>query len=308
MADAKWIEISLVVDGELAEAVAEVLDRFTSGGVVVESNVKYNDAEDEGTPYGPVKVYGYIINDAAVEENRRKVEEALWHLHSIRELPQPSYRPIADENWMAAWKDHYHPIPIGKKLLILPAWLSNPDSARLAVKIDPSMAFGTGTHPSTQLCLELVEDYVRADDRVIDVGCGSGILSIAALKLGAAKALAVDIDAASVKATAENGSANGVLEKIEVGLGSVAELRSGQFSFKEAPVVLANILAPVLIRLFDAGMADLVQPGGVIILAGILEDQAEGVKASAEAHGLIFVEQRKSGDWVALVCRKEDSD
>jgi len=169
VADAKWLEISLVVDGELAEAVAEVLDRFTSGGVVVESNVRYNDAEDEGTPYGPVKVYGYIINDAAVEENRRRVEEALWHLHSIRELPQPSYRPIADENWMAAWKDHYHPIPIGRKLLILPAWLSNPDPARLAVKIDPSMAFGTGTHPSTQLCLGLVEDYVHTGDEVIDV-------------------------------------------------------------------------------------------------------------------------------------------
>lgn len=305
MAETKWIEISLVVDGELAEAVAEVLDRFTSGGVVVESNVKYNDAEDEGTPYGPVKVYGYIINDAAVEENRRRVEEALWHLHTIRELPQPSYRPIADENWMAAWKEHYHPIPIGKKLLILPAWLSNPNPTRLAVKIDPSMAFGTGTHPSTQLCLELVEDYVHPGDRVIDVGCGSGILSIAALKLGAAKALAVDIDAASVKATAENSSANGVLEQVEVGQGSVAELRNGQFSFMDAPVVLANILAPVLIRLFDAGMADLVQPGGVIILAGILEDQAEGVKASAGSHGLTFVEQRKNGDWVALVCKKD---
>jgi len=305
VADAKWLEISLVVDGELAEAVAEVLDRFTSGGVVVESNVRYNDAEDEGTPYGPVKVYGYIINDAAVEENRRRVEEALWHLHSIRELPQPSYRPIADENWMAAWKDHYHPIPIGRKLLILPAWLSNPDPARLAVKIDPSMAFGTGTHPSTQLCLGLVEDYVHPGDEVIDVGCGSGILSIAALKLGAAKALAVDIDAASVKATTENSSANGVLDQVEIGLASVSGIMDGQFSFKEAPVVLANILAPVLIRLFDAGMADLVSPGGVIILAGILEEQAQGVKASAEAHGLKFVEQRQSGDWVALVCRKE---
>ncbi len=304
MADAKWLEISLEVDGELAEAVAEVLDRFTSGGVVVESNVKFNHAEDEGTPFGPVKVYGYLINDANVEENRRRVEEALWYLNSIRDLPQPKYRPIADENWMAAWKDHYHPIPIGNKLLILPAWLENPQPDRLAVKIDPSMAFGTGTHPSTQLCLELVEDTIGVGQNVIDVGCGSGILSIAALKLGAAHALAVDIDAASVKATQENSAANGVLERVEAGLGSVVEIKEGSWSIRKAPVVLANILAPVLVRLFDAGMAELIEPGGVIILAGILADQAGSVIASAEAHGLKFVKQRQSDDWVALVCRK----
>ena len=304
MADAKWTEISLVVDGELAEAVAEVLNRYTSGGVVVESNVKYNDAEDEGTPYGPVKVYGYLINDANIEETRHRVEEALWHLQTIRPLPAPGYRPIADENWMAAWKDHYHPIPIGKKLLVLPAWLSNPETSRLAVKIDPSMAFGTGTHPSTQLCLELVEEYVQSGKVVIDIGCGSGILSIAALKLGAARALAVDIDPASVKATAENSSANGVLDQVETGLGSVSEVREGKFSFKSAPVVLANILAPVIIRLFNAGMADLVDPQGVIILAGILAEQADGVKEAAGEYGLSFVEMRQSGDWVALVCRK----
>ncbi len=149
MDDAKWLQISLTVDGELAEAVAEVLDRFTSGGVVVESNVKYNDAEDEGTPYGPVKVYGYLILDEKIEENRGKLEEALWHLNTIRELPAPEYTRIADENWMAAWKDHYHPIPIGKKLLVLPAWIEPEDDVRVSVKIDPSMAFGTGTHPST---------------------------------------------------------------------------------------------------------------------------------------------------------------
>lgn len=306
MADEKWLEISLVVDGELAEAVAEVLDRYTTGGVVVESNVKYNDAEDEGTPYGPVKVYGYLLNDEHIEENRHKLEEALWYLHTIRELPVPQYKPIADENWMAAWKDHYHPIPIGKRLLILPAWLENPDPSRIAVKIDPSMAFGTGTHPSTQLCMGFVEDYVKSGQAVIDIGCGTGILSIAALELGAAHALAVDIDPESVKATNENSEPNGVLDRVEAGLGSVAEIKEGRFSIKQAPVVLANILAPVLVRLFNAGMADLVTPGGVIVLAGILADQADSVKDSARDHGLTFVEQRQSGDWVALVCRKAE--
>lgn len=305
MAEIKWLEISMLVNGELGEAVAEVMDRFTSGGVVVESGVKYMNDEDEGTPNGPVKVYGYLVNDAQIEERRHKLEEALWHLHAIRELPKPEYKPIADENWMAAWKDHYHPIPIGKKLLVLPAWIKQEDKTRIAVKIDPSMAFGTGTHPSTQLCLELIEEYTHPGAPVIDIGCGSGILSIAALKMGASHALAVDIDPASVKATGENADANDVLDKVECGLGSVVEVKEGNYSIKQAPVVLANILAPVLIRLFNTGMADLVEPGGVIILAGILAEQADSVIESAGCHGVTFVEKRQSGDWVALVCRCE---
>jgi ribosomal protein L11 methyltransferase len=123
--------------------------------------------------------------------------------------------------------------------------------------------------------------------------------------MGASHALAVDIDPESVKATAEAAEANEVKDTIEEGLGSVKEIGEGKFSIQKAPVVLANILAPVLIRLFDAGMADLVEPGGVIILAGILADQADGVIDSAGKHGLTFVEKRQSGDWVALVCRCE---
>lgn len=206
---------------------------------------------------------------------------------------------------MNAWKEHYHPIPIGKKLLVLPAWIKQEDPERIAIKIDPSMAFGTGTHPSTQLCLQLIEEYTEPKKAVIDIGCGSGILSVAAIKMGASHALAVDIDPESVKATAEAAEANGVKDAIEEGLGSVKEIGEGKFSLQKAPVVLANILAPVLIRLFDAGMADLVEPGGVIILAGILAEQADGVIDSAGKHGLTFVEKRQSGDWVALVCRCE---
>ena len=304
MAEAKWLRVSLSVDGELAEAVAEALERYTSGGVVVESDVKFVNAEDLGTPYGPVKVYGYIIIDENIQETRQKVEEALWHIHTIRQLPQPEYSEIADENWMEAWKVHYRPIPIVEKLLVMPARIEQEDASRLTVKIDPSMAFGTGTHPSTQLCLELLEVYTQQGNAVIDVGCGSGILSIAALKLGASKAICVDIDAAAIKATLENSRANGVDDAVETGLGSVDEVRAKTFSVNQAPVVLANILAPVIIRLFDGGLAQLVTPGGVIILAGILDEQGASVRAAGEAHGLTFVEERHIGDWVALVMRR----
>src|SRR5450759_1354314 len=298
------MEVSLSVNGELAEAVAEVLDRYASNGVVYESGVTYNDEEDEGTPFGPVKVYAYLPVDKYLDEKRQRLSEALWHLGRIQPLPEAVYRTIEDEDWMAAWKVNYHPIPIGQRLLILPAWIEQEDHSRIAVRIDPSMAFGTGTHPSTQLCLEIVEKYVQPGQTVIDVGCGSGILSIAALKMGAQKALGVDIDSASIRSTRENGAANEVEDRLEVGLGSVDEVRQGQFNLNTASLVLANILAPTIIRLFAAGLADLVAPCGLIALSGILAEQGPSVRAAAEAKGLVFVEQKQSGDWIVLVLKK----
>lgn len=304
MAESRWLEVSLTVSGELAEAVSEVLERYVSNGVVIESNVKFFNDEDEGTPTGPVRIYGYIFVDEALEEKRNRLEEALWHLGQIQVLPEPQFKYIQDENWMAAWKKHYRPIRIGKSLLILPAWIEQEDKKRLAIRIDPSMAFGTGTHPSTQLCLELIEKYTQKGQPVIDIGCGSGILSIGALKLGASKALAVDIDPAAVGATLSNASLNDVESKVKAGQGSVSEVLAGQYSIKSAPLVLANILAPVIIRLLDGGLADLVEPCGALILAGILAEQAEGVRAKAEEKGLVFLEQRQIDDWVALALQK----
>jgi ribosomal protein L11 methyltransferase len=304
VAEARWIEVSVKVSNELAEAVAEVMSRYIINGVVVESNVTYTDADQVNYVLEDARVYGYLVVDEQIEENRQRLSEALWHLGAIQPMPEPTFRPIEDEDWMEAWKIHYKPIPIGKRLLVLPAWYEQQDMTRVAVKIDPSMAFGTGTHPSTQLCLALVEDYVRLSQPVIDVGCGSGILSIAALKLGASHALGVDIDNASIKATKENAEANGVLKAMETGLGSVEEVVNGQFLVRQAPLVLANILAPVIIELFHEGLAGLVSTGGVLVLAGILVGQADSVMAAAQAQGLQFKERRQIEDWVALVLEK----
>ena len=304
MAEAHWLEVSLTVDGELAEAVAEVIDRFASNGVVIESGVTFTSDEDEGTAYGPLRVFGYLPVDDQLEETRQRLSEALWHLGCIQPLPEPVFRTVEDEDWMAAWKQHYHPIPIGQRLLILPAWIEQQDPARIAVKIDPSMAFGTGTHPSTQLCMECIEQYTQVGQAVIDVGCGSGILSIAALLLGASRALGVDIDRAAIRSTQENAAANRVEEQLEVGQGSIEEIQQGRFSLLSAPLVLTNILAPVIIRLFAAGLAELIDPCGHIVLSGILVDQAPSVEAAAQAHGLQFVERRQMSDWVAIVLKK----
>ncbi len=315
-----WLEVSLTVNGELAEAVADVLARFAYSGVMMEQGVKYNDEEDAGTPTGPITVRAYLEVDDQLEETRRKLEESLYYLGMIQPLPNPVYRQIADQNWMEAWKQHYKPILIGQKLLILPAWMESPEPDRIPIKIDPGMAFGTGTHPTTQLCLELMEKAFMGDGRqttdhqassvvcgpssVIDVGCGSGILSIAALKLGATRALGVDIDAESTVNSRENAEVNGVGEELLLGVGSVGEILAGQFPFKQAPLVLANILAPVIIRLFDAGLADLLEDGGTIILSGILQEQGEKVIAAAQAKGLRMTEKRQMGDWVAMSLNK----
>ena len=297
-----WLEVSMTVDGELAESVADVFARFAPNGVMTEQGVKYNDAEDAGTPTGPITVRAYLEVNDQVEETRQKLEESLFYLGMIRPLPAPVYKQIADQNWMEAWKQHYKPILIGERLLILPAWMESPEPRRIAIKIDPGMAFGTGTHPTTQLCLELMESaFVKGQtSKVIDVGCGSGILSIAALKLGAKKVLGVDIDAESVKNSRENVDVNAVGKELILGLGSVAEILDGKFPFQKAPLVVANILAPVIVRLFEARLADLIEEDGSIILSGILQEQEQNVIEAGQTQGLRMNERRQMGDWVAL--------
>ncbi len=311
-----WLEVSLTVNGELAEAVADVLARFAPNGVTTEQAVEFVNDENEGTPVGPITVRAYLPADDRVEERRNKLEESLHFLGMIQPLPAASFRAVADQNWMEAWKQHYQPIPVGRRLIIVPAWLDSPDARRVPIRIDPGMAFGTGTHPTTQLCLELLEGFF--EDRpspagglstVIDVGCGSGILSIAALKLGADLALGVDIDEAAIRASRENAQANSVPERqFVLGVGSVAEVLGGKVEsapreLRQAPLVLANILAPVILRLFTDGLARLVAPGGTLILSGILAEQAAGVVAAAETHGMQWAEKRQLGDWVALGLR-----
>jgi ribosomal protein L11 methyltransferase len=304
-----WIEVSLTVNGELAEAVADVLARNAPNGVTTEQAVDFVNDEDEGTPVGPVTVRAYLPVDEHLEETRQKLDESLYYLGMIQPLPAAVYTPIADQNWMEAWKERYHPIPIGKRLIIVPAWLESPEAARVSIKIDPGMAFGTGTHPSTQLCLELIEQFCDQEPgatlpsmTAIDVGCGSGILSIGALKLGMGTALGVDIDEASVRASRENSDTNAIApERFEIGLGSVTEILEGRFPVRQARLVLANILAPIIIRLFGMGLADLVEKGGVLILSGILAEQVVQVQTCAEKHGMKFVKKSQMGDWVALL-------
>ena len=303
-----WVEVKIECDGELAEALAEVLGRFVSNGVVVESVTRYNPDTKENEPVGGMIVSGYLGIDDELEVKKHQLEEALWHLGQITPIPEPTYQLIKDQNWMEAWKQHYNPIAIGKNTLIMPAWMDpKPGEKRLVVRINPAMAFGTGTHPTTQLCLQMLERHFTGASNIIDVGCGSGILSFAAIKMGSGHVLAVDVDSQSVTATLENASLNDItLDHLEVGKGSVEDILAGQFSIREAPLVMVNILATIILRLFEQDLGSLVSEGGILLLSGILENQSADILKAAESAGFTLVDQIMDADWVSLAMRRRE--
>lgn len=304
MADARWLEVSLRVTAEQAEAVAEVLGRFAPNGVVVEQTVTKNSRGEAVRLENTCRVSAYLFIDDEFETTRQKLEQSLWYLSRIQPLPTPEYRQIEEQDWMAAWKEHYQPVEIGRKLVIVPAWIAADFPGRIAVRINPGMAFGTGAHPTTQLCLEALEELVKPGVFVIDVGCGSGILSTAALLLGAGQASAVDIDPAAIVATQENAALNQVEGRLVCARGSVAELLEGKTGMNQAPLVLANILSGILLKLFDAGLGSLVSPGGLLVLSGILEEHVEEILAAGKKAGFSLVHTYSQQDWRALVMRR----
>jgi ribosomal protein L11 methyltransferase len=297
-----WLEVSLLVDGELAEAAAEVLSRHIPAGVVIESTRVQTAEYDKGSPADLLRVYGYLPLDDQLADRRERIEHDLWFLGRISPLPDPEYRQVWEEDWTQVWKGQFQPALVGDRLLVMPPWAEMPPSGeRVPILINPGMAFGTGTHPTTRLSLEIVEGWVRPGKPVIDIGCGSGILSIAALKLGADRALGVDTDPQAVSEAEKNAQLNGVADHLALGVGSVPSILAGEWVISHAPLVLANILAPTIILLVSQGLDSLVMPGGVLGLSGILEEQEGDVVNALRASGNKIVRRMQEGDWISLV-------
>ena len=296
-----WLRISLETSGELAEAVADVLARHVPGGVAVEAP---HPGLPPTTDPAKIRITAYLPIDEHTADRRRAIEEGIWHLAQIAPLPAAQFTPVEAQDWAETWKQHYHPIPIGERLLIVPSWIDLPPSSRLPLVLDPGMAFGTGTHPSTQQCLLALERYLRPAARVIDLGCGSGILAIAAAQLGAARVLALDIDPLAVEATHENCRRNSVTERVEAQLGSLDDLQAPSLAaYRPADLLLANILAPVLIDMLSSGLERHVAPGGLAVLSGILADQLPAVLLQAKAVGLQPIEVLEAEDWRTPILR-----
>ena len=298
-----WIEVSVVVEAELAEPVAEVLVDYLSKGVVLEKLKAEDPLQDAGLSSPTVRVYGYLPFDEQLEHRKRKIREALYYLGTIRSIPEPTFTELEDKDWATAWQKRYRPLPLGSNLIIVPTWLSNPDSSRLPIFLDPGMAFGSGTHPTTQLCIELIAESLaqQPSERMIDIGCGSGILSIAAVKLGVEHVLGVDRDPDAVQVALTNARTNGVKEKIQFASGSVPDILEGTLSFRRAPLVAANIIAPVLLELLDQGLVRTVAPGGVLVLSGMLAEQAPEIEERLDDSKMVIKTRKQRGDWIGLL-------
>ena len=289
---------------EAVEAVSEILGRVAPGGTSVEPAFELVDeglgARIDPTRPSIVRAYVPARDPAAAERAAAQAAEALGHLQAfgLRPIGDLTTRIVHEADWAEAWKAHFPVLRVGRRIVIKPTWREH--AARpgdVILDLDPGMAFGTGLHPTTRLCLtgvESVADRGQLDGaRVLDVGCGSGILALAAAKLGAASVLGVDTDPIAVEATIANAGRNGLAERIAARAGS---LPSGEPGFD---VVLANLIASVLIAL-AAPLRDELRPGGTLLASGIFEDREADVRAAFTATGLAVTERTVEGEWVAL--------
>lgn len=287
-----FIEIALVnLNGEAAETVGELFNRYGYGGAVMESYPPNFD-----------KVTVRTVIPSEDDHRLREIELMLALIGQALPggLPETRLQFVGKSDWAESWKAHFHPVRVGRSFVIKPSWRDYPAAeGDILIEIDPGLAFGSGLHPTTQLCLKILEDMPLAGKTLFDVGTGSGILALAALKLGIAGVRAVDIDDIAVRVTRENFERNGFAEGsgVETAVGSAGDTGGRQWD-----IVVANILANTIIELLPDLKAAMVPPGH-LILSGIIAEQEASVTEAATTHGLRLSDRRVEEDWVALVFR-----
>ena len=305
-----WLEVTLPVPADRLERVCDILTANGMAGLVVEEegdflrfleqNRQYWDYVDEGLAQrmkwaSRVKFY---VPDS--EEGRGQLRRYLAGLEEY----EPQTVSLREEDWATSWQKYYQPIPVGRRVYIVPDWMRGepvPDG-RTPLYLNPGLTFGTGAHPTTQLCLELLEEVLQSGDKVLDLGCGSGILAIAALAMGASRAIGIDIDPKAADVAFENAALNGVgPDRLSVYAGDV--LRDNKLAARlgagQNRVVLANIVADVIIPL-SAKAGELMAPDGVFLTSGIIDGREDEVRAALEANGFAVVKHLERGGWHAF--------
>lgn len=305
----EWTDISITVakrDADTAEAIATMV---ANGGIYIED---YSDLEQQAweiahvdlieqelldKPRDVVIVHMYLAPDENPAEILPLFEERLKNSGIDYQLNTTG---VEQEDWQNAWKKYYHAMDIGNRLAIVPGW-EEYETDRTVITMDPGMAFGTGTHETTSLCLETLDGLVRGGERVLDIGTGSGILAIAALKLGAREAEGVDIDPMCVRTAGENAARNGVQDRFTVLVGDLSDKASGLYD-----IITANIVAAAILSLAPHVPA-LMAPGARFIASGIIDERRQEVLDGLTAAGLTPVEVKEKRSWVCIICEKKEA-
>ncbi|MEK3934146.1 50S ribosomal protein L11 methyltransferase [Sporosarcina sp. FSL W7-1349] len=310
----KWSEISIHTTHEATEAVANILHEAGASGVVIEDSIEPDrihedrfgeiyELDKDDFPADGVLVKAYLPVNSFLNETMKELELAISRLAEFglaEKQPVISTNEVDDEDWATAWKQFYHPVKISSRFTIVPTWEQYDPvvSDELIIELDPGMAFGTGTHPTTVMCLQALEKYVQEGNTVVDVGTGSGVLSIGAALLGASHVHALDLDDVAVVAAKENIKLNHVEDRIKVTHGNLLD------SVNETPdVIVANILAEVILS-FSADAFDLLPTDGLFIVSGIIGQKRDLVKEDLVSKGFDIVESVLMEDWVAIIARK----
>lgn len=310
--DGTWIEVRVITKSETLEPVSGIFYSLDCKGVAIE------DPEDIlGREQGPLTwdfadinvlehkgkvavVKAYFAEEDNIEEILGYVNEKLVELKEMGiDLGEAKveHEKMYEEDWANTWKQYYKPSKVGEKIVVKPIWEEyEQKEGELVVNLDPGMAFGTGTHETTRMCIQALEKYVKEESTVFDVGCGSGILAIAAAKLGAKLAVGVDLDPVAVESSIENVGYNN-LNNIEILHGNLVEVIDGK-----ADIVVANILAEIICILTD-DVKRVMKDGGVFITSGIIHDRVDMVCEKLEATGFEVIEKNRDGEWNCIVAK-----
>lgn len=302
-----WIEITINVPQKFCDTAAAIANMTVPYGIYIED---YSDLEEKAWEIAHID----LIDEELVKRDR---ENAVIHIYisecdnaaeasaflkerfTAEGIPfEIASTGVDDSNWNENWKKYFHPIEVGDRLAVVPSWEKYENkSGRTVLNIDPGAAFGTGTHATTSLCLEFLDKHIKGGENVLDIGCGSGILSIASALLGAGSALGVDIDAQSVKTAKENAEINGISDKVKFIVGDLADKVTGKYD-----IICANIVADVIIRLL-ASVRKFMNDGSYIVVSGIIDMRKQEVLKAAEENGFIVCEEKYRENWCAFVLK-----
>ncbi len=312
----KWAEISIQTSHEATEAVADIFHELGASGVLIEDPELVNNYIHSGAwdytdiPLAEeteiVTVKAWLPTDKNLPN---KLEQLRLHIDEIsRYLDKGTgtinCSEIQDEDWANNWKQYFHPEKIGDKIVVKPSWEEyTPTDEDIVIELDPGMAFGTGTHATTSMCIQLLEEYIKPEKemKVFDVGTGSGILAIAASKLGAKEVQAADYDNVAVKVAKENITKNHETEKINIFQSDLLQNMTGKADF-----IIANIIADIIIRMFEQDVDSKLNPHGVILTSGIIADRVADVTKTAQEYGFVVEEMREQSGWAAIIFRRKE--